>query len=314
MHSVSNNGVTVTENFYKGALIEYKVSGGNLSEVRIGETDSGGKVDANGALINIAKLPSGQLLDGNALVYVDDDGTYSVGSIKDLLDKDLTITFHYIKGNTTADQRVKALIVDTENTGAQSIFVMINSISQGWNDGTISVISGIEFASGANATAKTWNYTNYDLGTAGRYERMVKFSLGEDGVLKAIKYVDELFDDVVVKNGNADQGENPTITGAALDFNNPWAVGDGGTFVLNVTSGTYKDGAAFTPGYIAFAANTVLYKKDGPVWAAYRPTDGNFKADMDKTDANSANWTRGNYIFLQTDPSKKVYNVIIKTN
>jgi hypothetical protein len=292
----------------QGYLIEYKLSGGKLSEINPGRQipmGSNNSVNAAGTIITIQGET--HLIDSSVLVYVADDVTagaaaagdfrgadFSIGSIKDLLDDDLDTGFQYYKD--PVDGRVKALLVDSSDAGAQKLFVMINAITQGsdGSNGEIDVVRGLNFVSGANASATTWNYDNDGLlsllGTAnrGRYETIVQFSIGEDGVLKNAKRLDSV---------------NPTIgttVTPARYVADSFYGGSGGTFTIRYTTNSAVEGLA------TFEANTVLYEQDGPNWKAVRPTPGNFKAH-----SNSAGQLNGDYIFLKTD-DEKAYDVIIK--
>jgi hypothetical protein len=193
-------------------------------------------------------------------------------------------------------------VVDVLDAGAQSIFVMINSISEGWDDGVIDVVTGLDFADGvSNSSSKTWNFVSNTLfsdtkqtlgdssdrtGTDGRgyYKTMVKFRIDEYGVLKTATRLNTVEDDD--KNIPAKSGEFIS-----------WNPGNAGAFSITITNS-----ALGTAETLAFEANTVLYKIDGGVWTAVRPSEGNFKTD----DAGTV------YEFLKTDPDEKAYDVIIK--
>jgi hypothetical protein len=288
--------------FAEGTLIEYKISGGNISEIPAVGTPVGaglGHVNPAGSILTIKGRTGGIIIESNALVYVQDGTDYSIGSVKDLVDKDIDAAFQYI---TNSKGNIAALRVDTSDAGAQNVFVMINSIPEGWNNGgRADIVNGLDFTSGSNATAKPWFYTNdglpSELGTSSRgsYSTMVKFRIGEDGILKNAGRLDSVFDDVnkdgVDNDGPGSTSTNPTITGVLFG---EWNSGSGGTFQIQTTVG-----GVYMP--IAFEANTVLYKYEGGSWVAYRPTEGNFKADAAGT----------TYQFLKTD-LKKTYDVIIK--
>jgi hypothetical protein len=307
----------------RGRLIEYTLSGGNLSKMTpstVIAKNSNSSVNAAGTIITING--TNHLIDSSVLVYIGEDprdngnsgefdgADFSIGSIKDLQDDDLDFGFQYCE----VDGRVKALLVNSDDAGAQKLFVMINSITQGsdGNNGEIDVVKGLDFANGANASATTWNYTNeglhdnVDLGLntgytetqqRARYWTMVKFSIGEDGVLKsAVRLMDVL---------DKDTGTNPTIGSEAIParyVKDSYYGGSGGTFTIRYTTNSSVEGLA------TFESNAVLYEKDGAGWKAVRPTEGNFKAHVD-----SAGNLNGEYMFLKTD-TDKAYDVIIKIN
>jgi hypothetical protein len=297
-------------------LIEYKLSGGSLSEVRLGKdvsngTPAKGHVNASGSIITIEG--ANYLLDNNTLVYVK-TGTneYSLGSVKDLLDKDIKKDFWYILGK---DNKVAALVVDSDDAGAQNVFVLINSITKGSDGvgGEIDVVNGLVFADGALAAPKAINYVDASLrGESYAYgirPTPYKFRMGEDGVLKASA---DLGDNALYTDSTTLVVTNPTITGAAFRLLTP---GSGGTFTLTIatTSDLEKPATvnaswhgtnAGTVGkLVTFEANTVLYKKESGAWVAYKPTVGSFNSDEEK----------GVYAFFKTD-AKKAYDIIIKIN
>jgi hypothetical protein len=295
-------------------LVEYKLSGGKLGEIRVGTfiantpADKFGHVNKAGTIITIRG--TNYLIDSSALVYVVNNGDYSLGSVNDLVDKDLVRNFWYILG---ADGKVKALRVESDDAGAQNLFVLINSVTRGTDNagGEIDVVNGVSFADGTQAAGKTWDYT--DMGLRGRFgtERYavpVKFRVGEDNILKAAV---PLWDfSVYDTNSNnvidSAEAQNPTITGAAISVRTP---GSGGTFTLTLRAGSwYDDGVhAVNPtawsNLVAFEADTVLYKLVAGSWTAMAPTEGNFNADEG----------RGVYALFKTD-TKKAYDIIIKIN
>jgi hypothetical protein len=292
-------------------LIEYKLSGSNISDIPTYAsygTAKEGHINASGTILsfpgsNPSKTPVS--IDSGVLVYVQDGDKFSLGSIKDLVDDDLEYVFQYI----VKDGSVKALLVQDGDAGAQNAFVMINSISQGWNDGDIDVVTGLVFADGANASAKSLNFNAADLQSkldtayggfqqpgndsykTGYYSTMVKFKIGEDGVLKpATQWT--LYD-----SNTADGGPAP-IVGAEFGA---WRSGggDGSFSIVTTVSGVSQP--------IAFEANTVLYKNENGSWVAYKPAENRFKEDTD-TSGN----LNGRYTFLRTGDDKKTYDVIIK--
>jgi hypothetical protein len=293
-----------------------------------------GAVNKAGTILTVNTNASGdtesQLIDSGVLVYVYDgaDGDYansdySVGSINDLLDNKLTYAFQYYVNPDT--KRVAALLINEVDAGAQNLFVMINSITIGSDGvgGEIDVVGGLSFADGRNAAGKVWNYIDGSLNSLkvnndinnnlvslsgptdtsptvgrGRYPMMIKFRIGEDGVLRAAQRLDA---DALYANSTDTTGRsnNPTITGAAIyNFGatgEPWYTpGGGGTFSLQYGVNDFA----------TFEADTVLYKVDGSVWTAMSPSVGNLKNDEGL----------GRYTFLKTDPDSKAYDVIIKIN
>ena len=202
----------------------------------------------------------------------------------------------------TTAQKIKALLVNVDDAGTQSVFVMINATTEGsdGNGGDIDVVKGLSFADGTNASDRTWNYiddglvhtantADFDLGNnRGRYDYMVKFKIGEDGVLRSAAAL------------SSTQKAGEYITGAVLDrTDDPYKAGSGGTFSLAIATG----GGI---GYVTFEADAVLYEIDEGSWVALRPNSGNFK----DSDSNSA--TTDYYDFLKTDPDDKAYDIIIR--
>jgi hypothetical protein len=285
-------------------LIGYKLSGGKLAEVNAARTaptaKEAGSVNKAGTIlkVNVGSYPGDYLIDSSIVVYVKNDtADYSIGSIKDLLDGDLNEAFQFFFD--TESKTVKALMVDSSDAGAQNVYVMIDSITVGSDGkgGEIDVVSGRSFANGT-AAASTWDYEDNTLvGTGpkaittgrGRFEQMVKFRIGEDGVLKARSL--ELYTPTSLASG--DKYDYDPIIGATYQSYNA----AGGAFTLTVTHAAIQK-------YFTFEPDTVLYKHDGSSWAAYKPDEGKFKADEGN----------GVYTFLKTDPEKKAYDVIIKTN
>jgi hypothetical protein len=325
---VLNNISTVTTGITTlgigtNVLVEYKLSGGKVGELRTGNYVNPGKnghVNPSGTILTVkgsGGLNGDYLLDSNTLVYVRDGSVYGIGSIKDLLDKDIEQDFWFI-ADAVKTNVVRALIVDTKDAGAQNLFVMVNTVTKGSDNagGEVDVVNGLSFADGRNAGGKSWSYLDMTLrgasglNTTGRYAEPVKFRIGEDGILKSFSVLSA---DVLYLDSATGITTNPTITGAALfsvdDFITP---GSGGTFTLRLNATvTTKSIASWysinNPGtalnYVTFEANTVLYKKDGPNWTAMAPTEGNFKNDEGN----------GVYAFYKSDP-KKAYDIIIKLN
>jgi hypothetical protein len=298
-----------------GELAEYKISGGKLSLIQLGTTIStptSSKVNKAGTIITTEGYD--RLIDSSVLVYVYNfkaDGVtpdytdISLGSIKDLLDGKLDKPYQYCVDDKG---KVKALLVNSINAGTQNVFVMINSISDGWlSNGRVDEISGLNFADGASNAKYVRNY--FDDGVRGAtalnmastdngpYPTMAKFRIDENGVLKEAKNLRDL---------NISKGIRGTNEWIALG-SVPLNAGQGGTFDLIATNsgigGTYT--VSPSEPYFTFESNAVLYKLEAGKWVAYRPTQGNFKDDNTKQDL---------YIFLKTDVEKneKAYDVIIK--
>jgi hypothetical protein len=327
-------------------LIEYKLSGNNIATIRnaipsgtssqLGHTYA--KVNSAGTIITFYDIVNDSitvgtsLLDGNALVYVrsrDNKGNivgYTVGSVKDLLNKEIANPFSYIYGTDLqtdgltykTNNTVKAMIVEEKDAGAQNVYLAVNGLSAGsdGSGGQIDVINGLSFADGPGAEAKNFDYidSNFSGSIFNPFANnmIFKFNIGEDGVLKNGTALD-------VASRSYSKG-NPTITGAALQNGTYpfWKYGSGGTFTIetnshrtvdNVGKETYNGG---TTQLFAFEANAVLYKKEGFVWVAYAPTEGNFNADKDQY--GNFQYATGNpvrYAFLKTDQDKG-YDIIIR--
>jgi hypothetical protein len=286
-------------------LIEYKLSGSKLDVIpRVGESlPVGSAINPSGTILSISGTPN-KLIDSGVVVYVRDGGDYSLGSIKDILDKKLTKAGQYIE----EDGKVKALIVDVGDTGAQSVFVMITSIADASGTGGVySYVNGLSFADGISGEIRSWDYTNHDLiattpyNATVDYPTMVKFTIAADGVLK---------NSVLLKNDDTnghftlDSSGNYTV---ARPLTDPRAAIENASFVRRNSGqgGTFSITYTTTGGIntVAFEANAVIYKVDGRTWKAERPTTDVFEADKGT----------GVYIFLKTDKDK-AYDVIIKTN
>jgi hypothetical protein len=271
-------------------LIAYKLSGGKIDAIpKKGVTinPGDGYVNPSGSILSIEGSPN-KLIDSGVVVYVvDANNDYSLGSIKDLLDKDLKSEAEYIEDGG----KVKALLVRASDTGAQSVFVMIRSIASGSNTGgTYSVVNGLDFADKATNDVRTWNYINADLPVTAPYDAttayptMLKFTLGQDGVLKnyvALEYEQDA------------HGDYPAAPIKDVGFEKRTG-GSNGTFSITYTT----TGALGGSDTVAFEANAVLYKIDGRTWKAYSTASSEF-------DATSR------YMFLKTDKDK-AYDVIIK--
>ncbi|MDR2354639.1 MAG: hypothetical protein LBE16_00425, partial [Clostridiales Family XIII bacterium] len=304
------------------SLFEYKLSGGKLTSVEQSSTlvnveglggapSEAGEVSKTGSILYVNNI--GLSIDSSVIVYVRNGvGDYSLGSIKDLAGVKFKNNFEYIREKTdTGPGNVVALLVNANDAGANDVFVMINSIAEGWSDGPINVVNGLNFADGASAAQKEMPYFNDELvGTlnstqnnvpgltashTASYGTMVKFRIGEDGVLKEATPLDK-----VTKSVGGGTLTQDTATYSYGKWGNSQS---DGSFSIFTTMGAIPQYQA-----VAFEANTVLYKKVAGSWVAYRPTDGNFKSD---TDTNGV--LNGQYKFLKTDLEKS-YDVIIKIN
>jgi hypothetical protein len=292
-------------NYPAKPLIEYTISGGKISEVlNIGTyiVPNTGTVNPSGSILTITGQQN-KLIDSSVLVYVKDGNDISLGSIKDLLDKDIKEDAWYI---TDKDGRVKALLVDTKDTGANSIFVMVSSVSSGSNTGgDFNIVSGLEWADGVNAAIKSWDYTDATLQTTHpvnypvvtTYPTMLKFTIGENGVLKNIEVLANISASTDIVRSAAFQKRSGGQSGTfQLTYTTPGSIDINGDGKIDGTDGDS----------VAFEANTVLYKVDGNAWKAYAPSEANFRADVD-----SAGNLNGRYVFMKTD-DEKAFDVIIK--
>jgi hypothetical protein len=324
-----------------GSLFRYTLSGGKLSSVvtplenNLGAPSlSGGnygKVSKSGTILTVNGVNSGIIIDSSVIVYTDDGrSNYALASIKDLLDVELTQPFRYI---TDDKGKLMALLVSSVDAGAQNVFVMINTLSQGWVTDRVDVVKGLAQGS---STAAEWNFTDDTLTNSltggsnyGTFadKTMIKFRMGEDGVLKDFVRLDQNVAYDTDRSGGPLNGDekNPTVIGASFGA---YTRGGGGTFTLTVSPSAvavpgftsigslpyYQANSNMTglvPDKITFEADTVLYKRDGAnnTWTAYKPDgEGKFKADVD-VNGN----INGVYMFLKTD-TKKEYDVIIKLN
>jgi hypothetical protein len=275
-------------------IVEYKLSSGSISELRVGhgadveKVADKSSVNKTGTILTIkgnGSLNADYRLDSNTLVYVQNGDAYSIGDVKDLLDKDFKKDFRFITDED--DPRlIKALIVDSSDAGANDIFLLINSVTIGSDGagGEIDVFNGLDFADGANAAVGSWSSDGNALGKQSLIGTPMKFRVGADGILKGSG---TYLDDASLYTTDPD----PTVTKAALsaDPNGIWYYPSGNVFTLRTTA-----------GLLTFEANAVLYKVDAGKWTAMRPTEGNFKADSEGS----------TYSFYKTDTAK-AYDIII---
>jgi hypothetical protein len=323
-----------------GTLVGYTLSGEKLKTIRSAtsatklEADEPyGYVDKTGTLLKVNGINKRFAIDGSVLVYVAEysqtetinDAEFSIGSIKDLLDKDIKKEFWYI-ADANDSNLIKALLVRSTDTGAQNIYVMINGLQKGSNgaNGEIDVVKGLEFADGINAKDKTWEYVNIDLRgaitsgnniasgglgleTDDRYGALVKFTVGGDGVLKSWD----------------DQLTYYKLAGDTLD---PWYA-RGGSFRSKLAAGVAQVTASalhyvpksmegrniqITDGHghsdrIALADNAVLYQLNAArtAWTVTRPNDTVLSYNV--SPENPAR-----YVFVMTDKDKGAHDVIIQ--
>jgi hypothetical protein len=338
-------------------LVEYKLSGGKLESIIEGEfaetlgtgADAGiyGSVNKAGTILSVpksAKFPNGDsgIIDSTAVLYVytDDYTDVSLGNIKDVADQKFDKKFWYYKD---AKGKIKALFVYSSNAGAQNVFVMINSLSDEFYNGTVKAVHGLNFATGASG--RVGNYSDNQLidklnpkadGSiittpymsgyeykSGRYATMVQFRMGEDGVLKDAKSLLQEnwlnFGSATGKGGQEDVAivnailhpTEPIIgstirlaTGSAVSGNADYLAG-----LSNWGTGNEYGSSIFNPetkNYwsVPLEPNAVLYKLSGSSWAAFRPSVSTLKDDdLTTTDL---------YVFLKTGKDIAGYDVIIK--
>ncbi|MDR2354734.1 MAG: S-layer homology domain-containing protein [Clostridiales Family XIII bacterium] len=289
----------------QNALIKYVVRDGKLkttATANLANTPGAdgiyGSIDASGKSLTVSG-ESSLGIDANAVLFVyDSDGTRRVGNLDEIRDCYLMRPFRYYAENGS----VQALAVDL--SGAyESIFILINSVASGSDGagGQIDVVQGLSFADGVNAATKTWSYPGALSGKGpGPYPMPVKFKVNADGILRAAVDLDDdsLYTDSQIAG-------NPTIRNVGFAG---YYAGSDGAFVLATTTGGISGSTTALsggiPDFVAFEANTVLYKKEGGKWVAMHPTEDNFKADEGKAV----------YSFLKTDPYGGAYDIIIKTD
>ena len=289
----------------KNRLAEVSMSGGKISELKLGirittgsviTGDVLGKVNKSGTLLSFPNSVSGQTalsIDTGIIVYVQDGDDFSLGSLNDIKDQDLKDPFEYIMNGT----KIGAIIIGVGDAGADSIFIMVNGRYRGSDDGgdAIDVVRGLAFKDGSSAVEKEWNYTDALLtrnlqDIAGipttdtaiyPYFEMVEFGITDDGVLKKPALIDPTNkDDRRIDNvkyaGTFDAG--------------------GGMITISYEVGTGTE-------LIACEGNALLYYLDGDEWKVQRPT----KALMrDYTEKDGATFT-----FLKSDKDNG-YDIIIK--
>jgi hypothetical protein len=211
------------------------------------------------------------------------------------------------------DGKVKALFVSGNDAGANNLFVMITSISQGSDtSGKYDVVSGLAFGGAAGP----WNYeddgllnklTTYGVAPTtvnlagylngtdnrGRYDRIVKFRLGEDGTLKDASVVALGTD----SSNGIDYYRDEIGNRGGFQYVSRYNVGS--NFTLTVSN------SAISPGRnleVAFESDAVMYVLSGTTWSTERPNTYNFA--MAPAEAR--------YVFVRTDKDKAGYDVIIR--
>jgi hypothetical protein len=299
-------------------LVEYKLSGGKISDLsvvtlqRVVKDANGnaagvfGHINAAGTLLTkVHSDYSGNKninINSGVLVYIKDGSDYSLGSINDIKDKDLESPFQYI----LKDGNVAALLVDSDDAGASTVYIMVNKLQAGAKgDDTVDIIRGLSFNDKLDATTKSWTYTDSnfrnELETAAAtlypnyaaadkladfkaFPEIVKFRVTDDNVLK-----------------------KPTLIDTA--DNKRLAASYGSDGPVGVQYADYRTGALNTFEYVVSATETnnwpvevdaVLYYKDGSNWAVQKPTKGYFESN--KAD--------GRYILLTTDKDKGAQIII----
>ncbi|MDR1245596.1 MAG: S-layer homology domain-containing protein, partial [Clostridiales Family XIII bacterium] len=255
--SGANAGIVykTTSTVLNAHLFRYTLSGGKLSSVvapldnHLGDPvlSSGnyGKVSKSGTILTVNGVNSGIIIDSSVIVYTDDGrGNYALASIKDLLDVELTQPFRYI---TDDKGKLMALLVSSVDAGAQNVFVMVNTLSQGWVTDRVDVVKGL--AQGTS-TAAEWNFTDDTLtnrltggSNYGTFadKTMIKFRMGEDGVLKDFVRLDsnDAYNTDRIGGLTGDE-KNPTVVGASFEA---YTRGGGGTFTLTVSPSAVAIGA-----------------------------------------------------------------------
>jgi hypothetical protein len=304
----------------RGDLIEYRISGGKIEVVKTGTPGIKGSVNDPRTLITIDG--TNKVFDNGTLVFVDDgDFGYSLGSVKDLA-KDLE-TFSYITGT---DGLVKALTVLEEQAGAQKVFVLINSITKGW-DGTeeVDVVSGINFATGE---VKSWTYkgasltvddsnNNEDLvdlkkkyGTDGNYgglyPTVVQFTVDENDVLKNAKVLaqTETTSDSPPVTLSIPNAQITSVGASTIEYTT-----ESGITGTDAVKGAKKD-------TVAILDKAVLFKIDGSSWVSTSVRNYNFdlltQAKVDDTAIGAGNVKY--YTLLKSDPKGYGFDIIVEQN
>jgi hypothetical protein len=298
-------------------------------------------VNKSGTIIKIYKDPasSGQtreyLIDSGIVVFtVNNAGDYDLSSLGDITDSDLKHPLQYYVGS---DHKVKALVVHEDDAGAQNVFVMISNITH-QTDGTggeVAQVHGLSFAKGVTATTETW-LTNVKMGngtnvagltttlnklrTDSRFAHnldypdavpnyhwfeMVKFRIGDDGVLRA----DENSVSLLIGDSSGDRIDNggmyaPNGNKFGVYFKAFGTGGKaGGNNAFYIDYATTPGGISQSNDFAVFDADAVYYSLNSSnVWTPGRVSSSTF----------NGNPADARYIFLKTDPEDFTFDVIIR--
>jgi hypothetical protein len=164
----TNAGRAREQDLYK--LIRYKISGSSLSDVAFGvnvvksnKDNDYAVVNKAGSIIKIYSDPeSGNqakdyLIDSGTVVFiVNKYGDYSLGSINDVKDATLENPLQYMLDPNT--KKIRALVVNEDDAGANNVFVMISNITYQSDGagGEVAQVDGLLFGDGVGAVEKTW--------------------------------------------------------------------------------------------------------------------------------------------------------------
>ncbi|MDR3296340.1 MAG: S-layer homology domain-containing protein [Clostridiales Family XIII bacterium] len=285
------------------SLIEYSLSGGKIGGIRLGEVQAAGANEVNDAGTVLKTVLYGNLvIDSGVTVFVKDGSDFSLGSISDLKGNKLTQGLEFIQDNTNG--RVRAILVDTRDAGADKVFVLISSLSIGSDGagGTVDVVNGLSFDDGAGAVKKLWNFTDNSLrgtlGTTGRFAIPVEFRIDAEGVLKTSVTVAKPYPWL-------DAAVTGTATGGGVTIASDAVYGGSGSpFTIKYNT----SGIGGAVGTAAFESNAVLYRKDGANWTAVKVSQGAINSDNADTTTGHAS-----YIFYQTDDDKP-FDIIVRVD
>jgi hypothetical protein len=317
-----------------GNVIEYKISGGKLNILSVGKTGKA-KDSVNEPRTLITIDGKNLALDSNALVFVGSqkDG-YNLGSVKDLR-KEFNNDYKYIADSGV----VKALAVSPDDAGAQSLFVLINSISPAWDgDEHAESVAGLGFkTSGVLETQTSWIYkgsetllkndttlaklletydsTKTTKDVSGLYPTIVKFSIDENGVLKGTP-------EVLAEKGTSSDGKILRIGDARVLKSTPE---NNGSYIIKYTTtssinaGSIANGGTnletITTDNFALTENATLFKIDGSSWASYKIRDYNFDLlTQSKIDSGTQESVEAikYYTFLKSAADIYGYDIVIE--
>jgi hypothetical protein len=156
-------------------LVGYKLSSGKLSTLTdgtpvikddkkiLGGSGDYAIINKPGTIIKVHTDPNSSdlardyLIDAGAVVFVvNRDGDYSLGGLGDIQDSTLKHPFQYITDSRT--HKVKALVINEDDAGAQNVFVMISNITYQSDGagGNVAQVHGLSFTDGVGAETKTW--------------------------------------------------------------------------------------------------------------------------------------------------------------